>query len=199
MVSMPGGRNWDKKRAEQISWFHPFPHPRGDLNLTGEAGGRMVLPKLGLKSKTPASIRLRKNSSNFAGLRVFLNGGAWMRDKVLIFLFLFASFPAAFEAQQSTTESSTKLTVTQKHGQLLFQQRCSVCHTMLSVTDRKTYGTRLYKDLVDGNEDLLRQSIMNGREGLMPGFKYGLTASEINDIIEYLKTVERPVGPSAWY
>jgi hypothetical protein len=33
----------------------------------------------------------------------------------------------------------------------------------------------------------------------MPGFKYGLTASEINDIIEYLKTVERPVGPSAWY
>jgi mono/diheme cytochrome c family protein len=122
-----------------------------------------------------------------------------MCDKALTYLLLFASFPVAFQIQQLTPESSTKLKETQKHGQLLFQQRCSVCHTMLSVTDRKTYGTRLYKDLLDGNEDLVRQSILNGREGLMPGFKYGLTAPEINDIIDYLKTVEKPDRPSAWY
>jgi mono/diheme cytochrome c family protein len=122
-----------------------------------------------------------------------------MRDKVLILLLSLVSCPVAFEARQLTPESSTKLKETQKHGQLLFQQRCSVCHTMLSVTDSKTYGTRLYKDLVDGNEDLVRQSIVNGREGLMPGFKYGLSAQEINDIIDYLKTVEKPVRPSAWY
>ena len=158
----------------------------------------MVLPKLGLKSNS-RFYQVAEEISEFGWIACFPERGAWMRDKVLIFLLLFASFPAAFEAQQSTSESSPKLNVTQKHGQLLFQQRCSVCHTMLSVTNRKTYGTRLYKDLVDGNEDLLRQSIMNGREGLMPGFKYGLTASEINDIIEYLKTVEKPVGPSAWY
>jgi mono/diheme cytochrome c family protein len=45
---------------------------------------------------------------------------------------------------------------------------------------------------VEDNEDTIRETIMEGREGLMPGFKYGLARPEIDSIIEYLKTVKRP-------
>ena len=57
----------------------------------------------------------------------------------------------------------------------------------------------LYKELVDGNEDSIRDFISNGSKGKMPGFKYGLEPSEINAIVEYLKTVSRPAkrgGPT---
>jgi len=45
---------------------------------------------------------------------------------------------------------------------------------------------------VEDNEDTIRDTILEGREALMPGFKYGLTRPEIDSIIEYLKTVKRP-------
>jgi hypothetical protein len=37
--------------------------------------------------------------------------------------------------------------------------------------------------------------MMEGETGLMPGFRYGLDAGEINAIIEYLKTVDKPEHP----
>ena len=52
------------------------------------------------------------------------------------------------------------------------------------------YGVPLYKDIVDGNEDTMRDYIRNGSRR-MPGFKYGLEPSEIDAIVEYLKTVPK--------
>lgn len=121
-----------------------------------------------------------------------------MRAQCLIVLFV-ACFPAVCTAQQPPTENLVKLSEAQKQGQLLFQQRCSICHTILSATNRKTYGPLLGKDVVNNNEDFIRKSIMDGQEGLMPGFKYGLTRAEINDIIEFLKTVDKPSRSGAWY
>jgi len=122
-----------------------------------------------------------------------------MRIKDSVYLIVLVLLPLALQAQQSDSGSPVKLNQAQKHGQLVFQQRCSVCHSMLTETNRKTYGPRLDKQLVDGNEDAIRQTIENGREGLMPGFKYGLTPSEINDIIEYLKTVDKLPRQTSWY
>jgi mono/diheme cytochrome c family protein len=51
----------------------------------------------------------------------------------------------------------------------------------------------LYKELIVGNEDTMRDFIANGSAGKMPGFKYGLEPAEINAIVEYLKTVSRSV------
>jgi mono/diheme cytochrome c family protein len=94
-------------------------------------------------------------------------------------------------AQQS---SGAPLTDAQKDGRRIFQQRCAVCHTLPTVVSKR-YGPALYKEIVEDNEDNIRDTILEGREGLMPGFKYGLTRAEIDSIIEYLKTVSRPARP----
>ena len=95
-------------------------------------------------------------------------------------------------AQQS---SGARLTDAQKDGRRIFQQRCAVCHTLPTVVSKR-YGPALYKEIVEDNEDNIRDTILEGREGLMPGFKYGLTRAEVDSIIEYLKTVNRPARPN---
>src|ERR1700722_14337057 len=110
---------------------------------------------------------------------------------LLIVLALLVATPLALRAQQSST---APLTDAQKDGRRIFQQRCAVCHTLPSVVSKR-YGPALYKELVEDNEDNIRDIIIEGREGSMPGFKYGLTRAEIDSIIEYLKTVNRPARP----
>lgn len=113
--------------------------------------------------------------------------------KLSIFVFLLSISmcpPLAILAQQQSSPDHP-LSDTQKIGQRLFQQRCSVCHIPPALT-KISYGLRLYKDSVEGNEDFVREYIVNGREGFMPGWKYTLGPDQINDIIEYLKTIERP-------
>jgi mono/diheme cytochrome c family protein len=50
----------------------------------------------------------------------------------------------------------------------------------------------LYRGLVEGNEDSIGETIMNGRGDKMPGFRYTLQPTQINDTIEYLKTLDKP-------
>jgi mono/diheme cytochrome c family protein len=109
---------------------------------------------------------------------------------VLLGLGLLLGSAPAF-AQQS---SPTPLTDAQKEGRRIFQQRCAVCHTLPTVVSKR-YGPAIYKEIVQDNEENIRDVIMDGREGLMPGFKYGLSRAEIDFIIEYLRTVNRPVRP----
>ena len=110
---------------------------------------------------------------------------------LLIVLALLVATPLALRAQQSST---APLTDAQKDGRRIFQQRCAVCHTLPTVVSKR-YGPALNKELVEDNEDNIRDIIIEGREGSMPGFKYGLTRVEIDSIIEYLKTVNRPARP----
>ncbi len=101
----------------------------------------------------------------------------------------FSMISPPLRAQQAHPNGA--LTDTQKEGRRIFQQRCAVCHTPPTVV-AKRYGPALYKEIVEDNEDTIRDTIMEGREALMPGFKYGLTRPEVDSIIEYLKTVKRP-------
>ena len=110
---------------------------------------------------------------------------------LLIGLGLCLAISLPLRAQQT---SNTSLTETQKEGRRIFQQRCAVCHTLPTVVSKR-YGPALYKELVQDNDDNIREVILQGREGLMPGFQYGLTRAEIDSIIEYLKTVNRPARP----
>jgi mono/diheme cytochrome c family protein len=112
-----------------------------------------------------------------------------MRSGALLLLLL--AFPLAVPAQQDKSSSTVTLNDAQILGRRVFLQRCAVCHTE-STPGAHRYGPVLYKELVDGNEDSIREFISNGSKGKMPGFKYGLEASEINAIVEYLKTVSRP-------
>jgi len=119
-----------------------------------------------------------------------------MRRAVFIAGCVLGVFPLAAPAQQANTNatSSAPLNETQILGRRIFQQRCAVCHTQ-STPGARRYGPVIYKDLVDGNEDAIREFIRNGSTGKMPGFKYGLEPAEIDAIVEYFKTVPRPPRP----
>jgi mono/diheme cytochrome c family protein len=115
-----------------------------------------------------------------------------MRRGALACLFLLVVFPPVVPGQQSSTNAPAALNETQILGRRIFQQRCAVCHTE-PTPGAKRYGPALSKELVDGYEDAIREFIRNGSPNRMPGFKYGLEPPEINAIIEYLKTVPKPV------
>jgi mono/diheme cytochrome c family protein len=105
-----------------------------------------------------------------------------------LLVFLFASLSVAQTSQPGLNDI-------QQHGRRLFQQRCAVCHTPPMVIS-KPYGPLLNVGNVLGREDSVRTTIQEGETGLMPGFKYGLEPSEIDAIIKYLKTVEKPSQPT---
>jgi mono/diheme cytochrome c family protein len=108
------------------------------------------------------------------------------RWALLIFLGI---FPFAARAQQAGAEKP--LAGTQKLGQRIFEQRCGICHA-LARPGFQMYGPALYKDLINGNEDAIKEMIRTGTTK-MPGFKFGLEPAEIDAIVEYLKTVPKPV------
>jgi mono/diheme cytochrome c family protein len=115
-----------------------------------------------------------------------------VRRSVWVFLIGSISLlPIPLRAQKAAT---VPLTDTQKEGRRIFQQRCAVCHTLPTVVSKR-YGPALYKEIVEDNEDNIRDIILEGREGLMPGFKYGLARAEVDSIVEYLKTASRPARP----
>ena len=108
-----------------------------------------------------------------------------IRWAILMFLGL---FPLTGRAQQASTEKP--LNDVQKLGQRVFQQRCAICHAPAR-PGFQMYGPALHKDLVNGSEDAIKEMIRSG-SGKMPGFKLGLQPSEIDAIVEYLKTVPKP-------
>ena len=108
-----------------------------------------------------------------------------IRWAILIFLGI---FPLTAHAQQA--DPVTPLTNVQKLGQRVFEQRCGICHAPAR-PGFQMYGTALYKDLVNGSEDAIKEIIRSGSTK-MPGFKLGLQPSEIDAIVEYLKTVPKP-------
>jgi mono/diheme cytochrome c family protein len=112
------------------------------------------------------------------------------------FLIFVGIFPLTGHAQQASTDKP--LNDVQKLGQRVFQQRCGICHEQAR-PGFQTYGPILYKDLVSGSEDAIKEMIRSG-SAKMPGFKLGLQPSEIDAIVEYLKTVAKPAkntGPAA--
>jgi mono/diheme cytochrome c family protein len=101
-------------------------------------------------------------------------------------------FPLAAGAQQGGADK--RLTDVQKLGHRVFEQRCGICHEQAR-PGFQTYAPILYKDLVNGSEDAIKEIIRNG-SAKMPGFKLGLQPAEIDAIVEYLKTVPKPAKTS---
>lgn len=95
--------------------------------------------------------------------------------------------------------AGTKLTEQEQRGGALFIQRCALCHLS------KSFGTAgskyccvrslgpslngMFKNMEPEQEQAMREIILNGGPTLMPGWKYGLEAKDIDDIIAYLKTL----------
>jgi mono/diheme cytochrome c family protein len=116
---------------------------------------------------------------------------------LLIFLGLAPLSARAQQAEPAKSSNDVQLNGVQKLGQRVFQQRCGICHEQAR-PGFQTYGPVLYKDLVSGSEDAIKEQIRNG-SAKMPGFKLGMPPSEIDAIVEYLKTVPKPpknTGPA---
>jgi mono/diheme cytochrome c family protein len=113
------------------------------------------------------------------------------RTALPVFFILSAILSLSFALPAQQPAPGSMLWASQKEGRRIFQQRCAVCHVP-ATTGAKTLGPSLYKGVVEGNEETVRATIQNGVGDKMPGFKYGLDSTEIDEVIAYLKTLDKP-------
>jgi mono/diheme cytochrome c family protein len=93
-------------------------------------------------------------------------------------------------AQAAPKMPGSATTPVEKEGRRIFVQRCAVCHLPLTPEPRKSYGPLLNGVLEKNSEDAVRQVIANGSLN-MPGWRYTLTADQINAVIAYVKTFSK--------
>jgi mono/diheme cytochrome c family protein len=93
----------------------------------------------------------------------------------------------------ATMPGPEKLSEQARRGEGLFLQRCSLCHLprKLKFGSPPVIGPSLsgqFKDAAPDQLKTLRGFILKGGPD-MPGFQYGLEPKEVDDLIEYLKTL----------
>jgi mono/diheme cytochrome c family protein len=115
-------------------------------------------------------------------------GGIVMKYRSASLLFFLAMGAQAASAQ-------TALSPQQIHGRQIVTQNCVVCH-MPSDPGAKTYGPPLNKAAANGDDMLMHEVIQNGLV-LMPGWKYTLSSSDIDDVVAFLKTVPVSAAPAS--
>jgi mono/diheme cytochrome c family protein len=106
-------------------------------------------------------------------------------------LFLLAAGSQSASAQQA----GAALNDTQRHGQQLLAQSCGICHLPPELGAR-TYGPQLNKAAGGGDDDIMREYILNGTPR-MPSFKAYLKPADIDAIISYVRTVPVPAAAPA--
>ncbi len=89
--------------------------------------------------------------------------------------------------------AAEKLSDQTRRGEGLFLQRCSICHLprKLKFGSPPVIGPSLngqFRDASPEQMKVLRGFILKGGPD-MPGFQYGLESKDIDDLIEYLKTL----------
>jgi mono/diheme cytochrome c family protein len=77
-------------------------------------------------------------------------------------------------------------------GKKLFVQRCSVCHLPpLGPGEPRSYARSLVGFVKTKEaESVVRQITLNGIPSRMPGFKYTLDATEIDQIVAYVSSLK---------
>ncbi len=96
------------------------------------------------------------------------------------------------QAPPSGTSSRPHLSEQEIRGEGIFLQRCSLCHLDKVVKPYKSFGPSLAGVLKGGapaKERAIRQFISVEVPDKMPGFQYGLSPDDFNDLIAYLKTL----------
>jgi mono/diheme cytochrome c family protein len=100
------------------------------------------------------------------------------------------------------SSSSANLSAAEKSGRKIFQTRCAMCHvgqdpaTELTAASpaapRQTTFGPLLSTAQAANDAALREKIKNGGPR-MPGYKHALTDEQVEQVIAFMKTVERPL------
>jgi mono/diheme cytochrome c family protein len=110
-----------------------------------------------------------------------------MKHRAALLLILLAAGTQAASAQTLSPQLA--------HGRQILTQNCNICHLPQN-PGSPTYGPRLSKSSVNGDDALMREVIMNGLVK-MPGWKYTLNASDISDVIAYVRTLPEPPPPTS--
>jgi mono/diheme cytochrome c family protein len=119
--------------------------------------------------------------------------------EAIIFLGIAVACPiviAQQTAQEKPIDAATQskpLTAGEERGEGIYMQRCSLCHLARNLkfgapppAGPPLHG--LFKTTDENQMKVLRGFILKGGPD-MPGFQYGLDAKQIEDLIEYLKTI----------
>ena len=110
-----------------------------------------------------------------------------MRQGALIAAFTVAASVSGALAQGAPDASFNDA---QREGLRLFSQSCGVCHTLVQQRT-KQYAPVLSRETLGGDEELIREYISNGTPR-MPGFRYNFEPTQINSIVQYIKTIPTP-------
>ena len=110
-----------------------------------------------------------------------------MMHRAALVLFLLAA-----GAQTASAAQQAGLTPQQMHGRHLLTQNCNICHLPQN-PGSKTYGPLLNRASANGDIALMREVIQNGLVK-MPGWKYTLSNSDIDDVIAYVRTLPEPAA-----
>lgn len=81
-------------------------------------------------------------------------------------------------------------------GRALWLQRCAFCHDGVGTPTYNTIGPWLDSEVVKARGDAnVRAKILKG-SSTMPGFQYGLTAAQVDQVIAFLKTISPDQKPT---
>jgi mono/diheme cytochrome c family protein len=97
----------------------------------------------------------------------------------------------------ASAQTNPQLTPAQARGRIILTQNCNICHLPQN-PGSQTYGPLLNKESANGDDNLMKQVIQTGLVK-MPGWRYTLNDTQINDVIAYIRTlpVVAPPPPPA--
>ena len=126
-----------------------------------------------------------------------------MNTKKAIAFLILASFSYPLRVSSQTLSTSCDLEKTfGREDKTLFGRHCGVCHSMSGLWVRvgpSLNGLFERKQLVTGKpvtDENVREVILKGGPGLMPGFQYMLTADQVNEVLRYLKEARCSPAPA---
>ena len=125
-----------------------------------------------------------------------------MRRRNVLLLLVMGVFALATEliAQSKPApqfDTNPNLSETEKRGRHWFIQRCALCHLAhYTKSDPAGYPTNggpslegVLKGATPAKEKAVREFIMKGSPGKMPGFQYSLEPRDFDELIAYMKTL----------
>ena len=89
------------------------------------------------------------------------------------------------------------LSETELRGRGTWIQRCHYCHDGTGTSNYNTYGPWIDSTTVKKRgDDAVRAKILKGSQ-TMPGFQYGLNATQVDELMAFLKTLSPSLAPTA--
>lgn len=92
--------------------------------------------------------------------------------------------------------SAAPLSPEAAEGRALWQQRCAYCHDGMGQPTYRTLGPWIDSDMVKTLGPDVMKSLISAGTPNMPAFKYGLSDKQVDDVIEFLKTVPPSLKPT---